>query len=40
MRKVCVAALQMSCSRDINENINKAKEKVKEAAEKGAIRRN
>lgn len=36
MRKVTVAATQMSCSWDINENIDKAEKLVREAAAKGA----
>lgn len=36
MRKVKVAATQMSCSWDIDENIKKAEEMVREAAQKGA----
>ena len=36
MRNVSVAAIQMSCSKDVNDNINKAKEKIREAAAKGA----
>lgn len=37
MRKVKVAALQFSCSKDVQENINKAEKMVKEAADNGAI---
>lgn len=36
MRKVSVAAIQMKCSRDVNENIKNADAKVREAASKGA----
>lgn len=36
MRKVKVAATQMSCSSNIDENINKAESLVREAAKKGA----
>lgn len=36
MRKVKVAATQMSCSSSIDENISKAESMVREAAEKGA----
>lgn len=36
MRKVKVAATQMSCSWNIDENIKKAEEMVREAAQKGA----
>lgn len=36
MRKVVVAATQMGCSWDIDENINKADKLVREAASKGA----
>lgn len=36
MRKVKVAALQFSCSKDIQENINKAEKMVKEEADNGA----
>lgn len=36
MRKVKVAAVQMSCSRDINENINKAAGMIRDAAKQGA----
>lgn len=36
MRKVKVAALQFSCSKDVQENINKAEKMVKEAAGNGA----
>lgn len=36
MRKVKVAAIQMSCSQDVNENLEKAEKMVREAAEKGA----
>lgn len=36
MRNVTVAALQMSCSRDVNENINKADAMVRKAAGSGA----
>ena len=36
MRKVKVAAVQMSCSRDINENINKAAVMIRDAAKNGA----
>ena len=36
MRKVKVAALQFSCSKDVQENINKAEKMVKEAADNGA----
>ena len=36
MRKVTVAAVQMSCSNVVEENIAKADEKVREAAAKGA----
>lgn len=35
MRKVKVAALQFSCSKDVQENINKAEKMVKEAADNG-----
>ncbi|CAH0525340.1 N-carbamoylputrescine amidase [Vibrio hippocampi] len=36
MKKVTVAATQMSCSWDINDNIEKAERLVRQAAEKGA----
>ena len=36
MRNVNVAAIQMRCSRDIEENIQTAGRLVREAAEKGA----
>lgn len=36
MRKVKVAALQFSCSKDVQENINKAEKMVREAAYNGA----
>ena len=36
MRKVTLASIQMSCSRDVKENIDKAEKMVREAAEKGA----
>ena len=36
MRKVKVAALQFSCSKDVQENINKAEKMVKEVADNGA----
>ena len=36
MRKVKVAALQFSCSKDVQENINKAETMVREAADNGA----
>ena len=36
MRKVKVAALQFSCSKDLQENINKAEKMVREAADNGA----
>lgn len=36
MRKITVAATQMSCTWDINENIRKAEKLVREAASKGA----
>ncbi len=36
MRKVCVAAVQMQCSRDVNENIRTAERLVRDAAERGA----
>lgn len=36
MRKVKVAALQFSCSKDVQENINKAEKMVKEAADNSA----
>lgn len=36
MRKVKVAVLQFSCSKDVQENINKAEKMVKEAADNGA----
>lgn len=36
MRKVKVAATQMSCSCNIDENISKAEKFVREAAGKGA----
>lgn len=36
MRKVKVAALQFSCSRDVQENINKAEKMVREAADNDA----
>ena len=36
MSEIKVAAIQMSCSRDITENIDKAVRKVREAAENGA----
>lgn len=35
MRKVKVAAFQFSCSKDVQENINKAEKMVKEAADNG-----
>lgn len=35
MRQVKVAALQFSCSRDVQENINKAEKMVREAADNG-----
>lgn len=36
MRNVTVAAVQMSCSRDVFENINKADKMIRQAARKGA----
>nr|WP_303068343.1 N-carbamoylputrescine amidase [Catenibacterium mitsuokai] len=36
MRQVKVAALQFSCSKDVQENINKAEKMVREAADNGA----
>ena len=36
MRKITVAAVQMNCLRDVNGNINRAGELVREAAAKGA----
>lgn len=36
MRKVKVAALQFSCSKDVQENINKAEKMIKEEADNGA----
>ena len=36
MRKVKVAALQFSCSKDVQENINKAEKMVREEADNGA----
>lgn len=36
MRKVKVAALQFSCSKDVQENINKAEKMVREATDNGA----
>lgn len=36
MRQVKVAALQFSCSRDVQENINKAEKMVREAADNDA----
>ena len=36
MRKVKVAALQFSCSKEVQENINKAEKMVREAADNGA----
>lgn len=36
MRKVKIAAAQMACSRNVEENIRKAEKLVREAAEKGA----
>ena len=36
MRKVVVAAVQMKCSRIVEENINKAEELIRKAAKKGA----
>ena len=36
MRKVTLASIQMSCSRDVKENIDKAEKMVREAATKGA----
>lgn len=36
MRKVCVASIQMKCSREVNENILTADRLVRTAAEKGA----
>lgn len=36
MRKVKIAALQFSCSKDVQENINKAEKMVREAADNGA----
>lgn len=36
MREVTVAAIQMQCSIDLNQNINKAEQMVKDAAKKGA----
>jgi len=36
MKKVNVGLVQMSCIKDKNSNIEKAKEKIKEAAQKGA----
>lgn len=36
IEKVCVAAIQMQCSKDITKNIQNAEEKVREAHKKGA----
>lgn len=36
MRKVTVAAIQMKCSRIVEENLNKAEKMIREAASKGA----
>ena len=36
MRKVTVAAIQMRCSRIVEENLNKAENMIREAAQKGA----
>ena len=36
MREVTIAAIQMSCSRDVNENIEKAAKLIRAAAEAGA----
>lgn len=36
MRQVKVAALQFSCSKDVQENINKAEKMIREAADNGA----
>ena len=36
-KKVKVAAIQMSCTRDVKENIAKAEELVRQAHEKGAL---
>lgn len=36
MRKVSVAAVQMRCGKDIDDNLKKAEEQVREAASKGA----
>ena len=36
MRKVTVAAVQMSCTRDVQENISNAEQKVRACAEQGA----
>ena len=36
MREVTVAAIQMSCSRNVKENIEKASKLIREAASQGA----
>ena len=36
MREVKIAAIQMSCSRDVKENIEKAAKLIRAAAEAGA----
>lgn len=36
MREVTIAAIQMRCSRDVNENIEKAAKLIRAAAEAGA----
>lgn len=36
MREVTIAAIQMSCSRDVKENIEKAAKLIRAAAEAGA----
>ena len=36
MREVTIAAIQMSCSRDVKENIEKAAKLIRDAAEAGA----
>ena len=36
MRKVTVAAIQMQCSKVVEENINKADQMVRQAAKQGA----
>ena len=36
MRKIKVAAIQMRCSKELNKNLRKAEQGVREAAAKGA----